>query len=175
MLVDSDIVIERFHLIEHAPQSVDRVDCEVRATGVTALAGDGERIAHSTVLCDGDLKSGRLADDRRVGLDPALDERFGAHPADLLVDDEREDHLAGVVMIVEERLGGHEFRRECPLHIGGAAPDQSVVLPSEFERIPQPVIGAGGHDVHVTGEEEAPLRWVTCSHDHVRPTGLNLL
>ena len=75
VLVDSNIIVEQFDLIEYAPQSVDRVGRKVRATGVTALAGDGERIAHGSVLGDGDLELGRLADDRSVGFDAVLNKR----------------------------------------------------------------------------------------------------
>jgi hypothetical protein len=144
-------------------------------TGVTALAGDSERVADGTVLSDSYVKLGWLTNDRGVGLDPALDERLSARTVDLLVDGEREDHLAGVVVLSQEFLSCHEFRGERPLHVGGAAPDQSVVLSMEFERILRPVIGTGGDDVHVAGEEEAALRRVTRSRDHVRATGVNLL
>ena len=111
-----------------------RVVAEPRRRPVGRDAADLEPQRQHSLGLDPDLQVGRLAGDREVADEAAVDEMVAAALGlllGLLVADDPEPHPDPV--LVAHRRGGQQHRRQRPLHVVGAAPVEPVALDPRLE------------------------------------------
>src|SRR5262249_23205359 len=108
------------------PHGGDRVDAEIRPRAVCRPSRHLDLVRREPLVGDADALVGRLADDRGIGV-PLRDEPLGADGAVLLVDDARDEDVAGKTLLTRPR-GRDERRRDGPLHVVGAAAVQATTF-----------------------------------------------
>ena len=138
----------------------DRVHPSMRLRAVGGLPEGGRGEPGAASFGEPELQLARLADDARVLVEQAaLPQHLRAVDAgELLVGGEVEhERAASVDPRPTERRGRRERRRDRPLHVGRAAPDEpSVVDRSPAHGSRRPGVGrAGRHDVEVAVPRQA--------------------
>ena len=111
-----------------------RVVAQPRRRAVGGDAADLEPQRQHPLRLDPDVQVGRLAGDREVADEAAVDEVVAAALGlllGLLVADDPEPHPHPV--LVAHRGGGQQHRRQRPLHVVGAAPVEPVALDPRVE------------------------------------------
>ena len=134
---------------------------------------NGDAAVLGAAARDPDVEAGRLADDRRVGAEPALDEGGAARAGRLLVGVGGDDEVAGERHPeLRQRLGGDRHCGDPALHVARAATVEESVPHLGGERIARPAIArldGDGVDVPVEDERAAAAR-TAAAGDQLRPT-----
>src|SRR5206468_4876181 len=116
--------------------------------------GDGTGMGHD------DVEVRRFGDDREVARHAGPDRRERALASVLLAGDERHDELAADRIrraARDERPDGADDRGDAALHVARAAPVEPAVADLAGPRIDRPRRRvAGGHDVDMAGQDDAP-------------------